>query len=427
MRLHYVPQTYQKEIHESGKRFKVVIIGRRGGKTELAVRETIRAAVTKPGLYWIVAPSYRQVKSIVWTRLKQILRVDEYWKFNEQELYAEHTILNTRIELRGADNEDSLRGVGLDGVVMDECSTISANVWPEIIRPMLADRNGWALFISTPKGRNWLFDIFTKCDKDWKSWQYPTSVNKYIKQQEIDAMKADMSERLFKQEVKAEFLDDDTGVFKRVRLCNVGELFNPLSGRFYVMGVDLAKTHDFSVLTVIDSVTRNVVAFERFQDISWAEQQIKIQELALKYNNALCYIDSTGVGDPIYEALRDAGVSVDGYKFTNESKCKLVDNLAIAIEQRQITWPRELEVLTQELLDFEYDITRHGNITYGAPDGKFDDCVISLALATWGIRHNLKEAAVVEQSLQDIEPIDKQGKGTPYDQQRTEEFEFTGY
>ena len=119
VRLKYSPQKYQMEIHASKKRFKVVIIGRRGGKTELAIHHTIRKAVTNPGLYWIVAPSYKQTKSIVWTRLKTILKIDDLWKFNEQELYAEHTLLNTRIELRGADNEDSLRGVGLKGLVCD--------------------------------------------------------------------------------------------------------------------------------------------------------------------------------------------------------------------------------------------------------------------------------------------------------------------
>ena len=396
----------------------MVDIGRRGGKTELAENEVILRAVENPSLqypYWLIAPTFRQAKSINWVRLKALLEADKNWKFNEQELYAEHLIFKTRIELKGSDNEDSLRGVGLSGVVMDECATIKANVWPEIIRPMLADRKGWALFISTPKGRNWFYDLFIKGngeDPNWKSWKYPTSINKYISQEEIDQARKDMSERLFKQEFLAEFLDDDTGVFKGVKRCAVGTLQEPLLGRFYVMGVDLAKTEDFTVLTIIDSVTRNVVHIERFQNVMWKDQKLRIQDLALTYNNALCWVDSTGVGDPIYEDLMSAGVSCEGYKFTNESKHKLIEQLAIAIEQRKITFPNH-DYFVQELLNYEYSITDAGRIQYSAPAGKHDDCVISLALAVWGIRSYLYEAQVMQRFNDDSMPVDRQGQGTP--------------
>lgn len=372
-------------------------MGRRAGKTETALQDLVKRAVELKGLYWYVSPSYRQSKQIAWFRLKQILKNDEYWKFNEQELSAYHPILETRIELKGADNEDSLRGVGLNGVVLDECAIMKPNVWPEIIRPMLADRNGWALFISTPKGRNWFYDMFSRANNDinWRSWNYPTTVNAYVKGEEIQQARKDMSERLFKQEFMAEFLDDDTGVFKGVRRCAVGQLKPPELGRFYVMGVDLAKTEDFTVLSVIDSATRNLVSLDRFQDISWSEQKLRIQDLALKYNNALCIVDSTGVGDPIFEDLQNSGVSCQGYKFTNESKHRLIEQLAIVIEQRQITFPN-IDYFVQELMNYEYSITESGRIVYSAPSGKHDDCVISLGLAVWGIRSGLKEAQVLD-------------------------------
>ena len=220
-------------------------------------------------------------------------------------------------------------------------------------------------------------------------------------------MKKDMPHRLFLQEVMAEFLDDESGVFRKVNLCTVGELLPSVLGRFYVMGIDLGRTHDFTVLTVIDSITRGVVAHERFTDIEWKEQKLKIQELAKKYNHALCWIDSTGMGEPIFEDLRDSGVSVEPYKFNNTTKVALVKQLEIAIEQRQITWPKELEILTQEVKDYEYQLTRMGNVTYGAPEGKYDDCVISLGLAVWGLRNQLREAQVISDSMEE-EPIDRQ-------------------
>jgi hypothetical protein len=394
-----------------------VVVGRRGGKTEFLLQEEIKLAVKYPGLHWIVAPSYRQVKSICWRRLKAILNIDIDWKYNEQELSAEHPKIGTRIELKGADNEESLKGMGLKSAGLDECAIMKSNVWPEIIRPMLADYRSPATFISTPKAKNWFYDLYMKGingEKEWQSWRYPTSINQYILKDEIEQMKKDMSERLFRQEVLAEFLEDEAGVFQGIRSCIVGTLQSPSVGRFYVMGVDLAKTQDFTVLVVMDAITREVVAFERFSDISWTEQKVRIQRLAHKYNNSLTVIDSTGVGDPIAEDLRNANISLyyegdkPGYKFTNESKARLIDQLALAIEQRLITFPN-IEVMIEELRQFSYSISPGGRIIYGAPESKYDDCVIALALANWGIRTYLHSAQVLQKQEQEV--IDKQGRG----------------
>lgn len=413
----YCPQPYQLEIHQHSSRNKVVVIGRRGGKTETLENHQIRNAYTDPGLHWIIAPTYKQVKMICWRRLKKLLKDDDMWKPNEQELSMTHQRLDTIIELKGADNEDSLKGVGLKSAGLDECAIMRANVWPEIIRPMLADSQGGAMFTGTPKGRNWYYDLYLKGlngDPNWKSWNYPTSINKYISKDEIEQARKDMSERLFRQEFMAEFIDDETGVFRKIRQCIVGELKSPIKGRFYVMGVDLAKTENFTVLTVLDSVTRELVAFERFREISWTEQKVRIQKLAHEYNNALVLIDSTGVGDPITEDLERANISLyydkdkPGYKFSNESKVRLIEQLAISIEQRLITFPR-IEVLVNELQQFEYAITDQGRIKYGAPEGKYDDCVISLALANWGIRSYIHTAQVI--TPKEADPIDRQGHG----------------
>ncbi len=386
----------------------------------------IKKSIEKPGLYWYIAPSYRQAKSIAWTRLKTLLQPAlEHWKFNEQELYVEETYLKTRIELKGADNEESLLGVGLNGVVFDESAMVRSTVWPRIVRPMLADRQGWAIFISTPKGKNWFYDLFMRgiegsetYDKDWKSYKFPTSVNSYIEQSEINEMKNDMPERLFMQEVMAEFLSDSIGVFRGLKSCVVGKLQTPVPGRFYVVGVDLAKAVDFTVITILDSVTREVVFWDRFNQIDWREQKLRIQEWAAVYNNAMVVIDSTGVGDPIAEDLQQSGLSLyydkngnPGFKITSVTKGQLINNLILAIEQRQITIPPKLVVLIEELENFEYLLSESGNVKYQAPEGKHDDAVISLALAVWGIRNQLKEAQVLIKNENGY-AFDRQGAGT---------------
>jgi len=146
----------QKTIADSPARFKVAICGRRFGKTHLAIRELCRAASVPNSEAWFVAPTYRQAKQIVWRKLKHRLQ-DLRWvrKINESELtiYLKN---NSVISLKGADNADSLRGVGLDFLVMDEFADIDPEAWYEVLRPTLADRQGSAMFIGTPKGvANW--------------------------------------------------------------------------------------------------------------------------------------------------------------------------------------------------------------------------------------------------------------------------------
>jgi hypothetical protein len=165
----------------------------------------------------------------------------------------------------------------------------------------------------------------------------------------------------------------------------------------------------------MDATTRELVYFERFQDVSWPVQKLKIQEIAGKYNNALTILDSTGVGDPIADDLRHANISLyyeddrPGYKFTSDSKKRLIENLAIAIEQRLITFPL-IEVLIEELRNYEYNLTARGRIEYGAPDGKHDDCVTALALACWAIRSRTQAAGGIRKEIK-REPVAIGGYG----------------
>lgn len=342
------------------------------------------------GLYWFVAPTYKQAKNIGWQMLKTALRIDSSWKFNEVDLSAYNSEVETKIELKGADNEESLKGVGLQGVVLDECATMKSNVFPEVIRPMLMDSGGWAMFIGTPKGKNWFYDIYNmqSVSDDFESWRFPTSVNKYILPSELEQIKSEMPEDLYNQEIMAEFMEDSAGAFRNIRQCITGDLELPVRGTVYSMGVDLAKHQDWTVLTVLDQTSRHLVYHERMQKMDWTDMKLRIQEVAHRYNNALVTLDATGVGDPIFDDLLNVGVSCVGFKFTNESKKQLIERLQVALEQRLITFPR-IPVLLDELQRYSYEMTPEGRVRYNAPEGYHDDCVISLALAVHGIRNEL--------------------------------------
>lgn len=199
----------QETIANDERRFRVAICGRRFGKTHLSIRELCRFARIPEREVFYVAPTYRQAKQIVWKKLKKKL-VELKWakKVNETEL----SILlknGSTISLKGADNFDSLRGVGLDFVVLDEFADIDPDAWYEVLRPALSDRQGSALFIGTPKGKgNWSFELFNKHEDDpdfWSSFQYTTIQGGNVTAEEIEAAKRDLDDRTFNQEYNATF------------------------------------------------------------------------------------------------------------------------------------------------------------------------------------------------------------------------------
>ena len=207
----YTPHAKQLEVHNDTHRFKVLNWGRRTGKSTLAANLTLMAATQVVGRYWIVAPTYKQAKNIYWLDIihNQIPR-ELVKKKNEQELII--TLINgSVIELKGADNEDSLRGAGIKGLILDEYAFMKPNVWELILRPMLADSKGWATFISTPNGFNHFYKLADNAQStlpEYKDWWYShatTFDNPHIEDEEIEQIKAEVSEDQFAQEYQAEF------------------------------------------------------------------------------------------------------------------------------------------------------------------------------------------------------------------------------
>ena len=199
----------QQQVAQDNHRFKVVIGGRRMGKTFLAIREMCYQAKEPNRLIWYVTSSYRAAKMIAFKELKQRL-LDLNWvrKINESELSV--TLKNnTEIALKGADNFQSLRGIKLSYCVIDEAAQVQPDAWFEVIRPALADSQGGVLFISTPLGKNnWTFDLFNREKEDpdnWKSWQFTTLEGGFVPQEEIEQAKQEMSEKQFNQEFNATF------------------------------------------------------------------------------------------------------------------------------------------------------------------------------------------------------------------------------
>ena len=197
----------QRLIADSPLRFRVAVCGRRFGKTHLAIRELAKFARYPNQRCWYIAPSYRMARQIVWKKLKKkLLSINWVKKINETDLTLE-LVNGSEISLRGADNYDSLRGVGLNFVILDEAADIDREAWYEVLRPTLADTGGHALFLGTPKGYNWFKELYDlgKTRKDWISFQFSTLDGGNVPEEEIEQARIDLDARTFAQEFLATF------------------------------------------------------------------------------------------------------------------------------------------------------------------------------------------------------------------------------
>lgn len=205
----YRPRTHQAQLHRSLRRFNALVAHRRFGKTVFCINETLdralRCGLPRPR-YGYIAPLYRQAKSVAWDYLKEYTRPIPGVEANESELRVDLPT-GQRIQLFGADNPDSLRGLYFDGVVLDEYAQMRMNVWAEVLRPALADRKGWAVFIGTPMGRNGFWDIYAnaKTDPEWFAAMFKASDTGIIPPEELEAARKVMSEDQYAQEFECSF------------------------------------------------------------------------------------------------------------------------------------------------------------------------------------------------------------------------------
>jgi hypothetical protein len=404
--LEYEPHPGQVPIHASTASRRVVACGVRYGKTLCAAMEGLAAAMApvERSYGWVVAPTYdladkvfREIELLVARHLRhRVVTLKE----NDRRIVLRNMAGGVS-EIRGksADNPVSLLGEGLDWVIVDEAARMKPSIWESHLSQRLLDRRGWALLISTPRGKGWYYDLFMRGqrgDPDHASWNAPSWSNPHLDAALIEAERSRLPERVFRQEYGGEFLEGSGAVFRHVRECAIGSWIEPIKGKLYFAGLDLAKVEDYTVLTILNR-DNQVVAFDRFHRLDWQFQVQRIVALTGRYNNASTLVDSTGAGEPIYESLRAAGCRVRPYPFTVKSKNALINNLSLMLEREELELPTPAlcPELTDELEAFEYSVTEQGHVKTGAVAGTHDDCVISLALAAWENRHGYQPAQFI--------------------------------
>jgi phage FluMu gp28-like protein len=369
----------QVVVRDDATRFKVLACGRRWGKTRLGTALCIAEAAAGRRAWW-VAPSYK-MGHVGWrgvTRLAQQIPGAEVRKVDRMVILPG----GGEVTVRSADDPDSLRGEGLDFVVMDECAFMQEKTWTEALRPALSDRQGGALFISTPKGRNWFWRMWAKGQDagDVQSWRFPTASNPFIVAGEIEAARQSLPERIFSQEYLAEFLDDAGGVFRRVVEASTGKVEQPQAGRQYAIGVDWARDTDYTVFSVVDIADRRQVFMDRMSGVDYNAQIQRLRALNDRYRPTQIIAEYNSMGGPLVEQLQRDGIPVTPFTTTNTTKQAAIDALALAFEQGTIVTLLD-QVQIAELQAYEFDRTPSGMIRYSAPEGMHDDTVMALALA----------------------------------------------
>ena len=336
------------------------------------------------GRAWWISPTYR-MSEVGWRPLRLVgARIPgaEVRKVDRDVILPK----GGSIGVRSADNPDNLRGEGLDFVVFDECAYIQHAAWNEVLRPSLSDRQGRALFISTPRGRNWFWDLWQRGQSEagWKSFHYPTSSNPYIPAAEIETARREQPEIIFRQEYLAEFIDSEGAVFRRIYEAAVLEpLDNPVPDRQYIAGVDVAASVDYTVVTILDVQSKDMVYMDRFNRVDYP---VLIDRLAATYTHwglSGMVIEANSIGRPVIDHMVQRGINITPFTTTQATKQTIIQALQSAFEHENIKILNDL-ILLGELLSFESKRSASGNFSYSAPEGMHDDTVMSLALAWYG-------------------------------------------
>ena len=246
----------QKKVIKDDSRFRVLITGRRFGKTYLAINELAKFASQPNKKVWYVAPSYRQAKAICWSVLKEKM-INHKWVKNINHSDLTLTLKNnSTITLRGSDNEQSLRGVGLDFLCIDEFADVNKDAWYEVLRPTLSDTKGHALFCGSPRGfGNWSYELYKQgeINNDWASFKYTTLEGKQVSEDEIEQAKQDLDLRTFQQEYEATFVNYSGMIYYNFsRDKNIVEQYKKNSGILHI-GLDFNVDPMSAVVCVIEN------------------------------------------------------------------------------------------------------------------------------------------------------------------------------
>lgn len=403
-----VPHTGQLDIIKSTARFKVVNAGRRFGKTKIAARILVTKAIEQPGMLgWWIAPEYKNIKrgyAEVVSQIPPALLAKPAPPVTSQNLVLEFKS-GSVLEFYSGKNPDAMAGAGVDYAVIDEAALVPHGgdvVWNQLVRPTLMDRGGGALFISTPRGKNWFWELYNKglsghpSNRDWACWHRTSLDNPTIpenvadpeerkrrRELEVEEARLIMPEMLFKQEILAQFMSSAASIFNLDTAGTVVDGTAEAKGSVFV-GIDLAKKEDFTVISAARAEDRMPVYHRRFNELKWTDQREMIHDAIREIYEAGAEeirvgIDATGVGEAIADDLENEGLDVERIVFTNAWKERAVGVLSRDFQNGDA---HILESARSEFDHYEYEMTPAGNYKFESSVGH-DDEVSAKLIEHW--------------------------------------------
>lgn len=416
----FEPRDYQLDLLralDNGTKRAVIVWHRRSGKDKVCFNYMIKEALKKKGTYFYFLPEYSQAKKVIWDNIdnegfRMLEHIPRSLIANQNATELKIELVNgSVIQLIGAD-KFSKSGVGTNpiGVVFSEYSINRPEAW-EYVKPILAVNKGWAIFNFTPRGVNHAWDLLqiSKKQDDWFSQVLTIEDTNILNANDIEKLKEEGTPLDFiDQEYYCKFIEGATQYFRNFDHLIV-ENEEADKTHQHKIGVDLAKYQDYTVIAPFDLNTFQVKRLERFNQQDWTLQKARIEAVYERLNHPLITIDSTGVGDPILDDLINRGIrNIQSFKFTEESRRKLLENLQILLENGKIRIPND-PVLIDELRSFQY--VQHGRkLRAEVPVGLHDDTVMAVALAVWEIPQNQKPV----RQLSEIRNLKRPNKAKPY-------------
>lgn len=397
----YKPLPWAVEhVHNRDEPIIVGAAGRRVGKSKAAKAEVWKeaykgpirfAGVDNPRVIYVVAPDM-ELTDRIWKEVTDDIVPESSPMHSMLESYEKVRKLirlknGNRIQAKTAENERTLAGESVTLAIVDEAHAVSDSAMSEL-EPALSNLKGRIMAFGIPQSNNWFrryYELGQRSDAKEHgiySFSVPSTANPFFPAEILESEKYRMPDVRFRQLYLAEWAEAEGKAFRNFDQLFVGEPEPPGKGP-YLMGLDVAMVHDYTVAYIIDIPRMQFVAKERFNKIDWPVQIARIANLYNSYKCLTACTDVTAIGGPVASMMRMEGISVSDYSFTNDSKMVLVNTLAAEIEHGRVTFLKDDDNLRDELRVYEGTLLPGGKIRYNAPSGFYDDCVVSAALAVY--------------------------------------------
>jgi len=385
------PHQKQRDFIQSAARRKVIVAGRRGGKTTgVSILASQRVLEKRRILY--AAPTQDQTE-MFWDNCK---------RYFAEGIAAGHVYKNEtkrlmqlpggpRIRAKTAWDADTLRGDYADLLILEEFSLMNPSTWDAVGAPMLLDNDGDAVFIFTPKRKNHAFTFYNRAKGDdtgrWQAWHFTSHDNPHLSKEALEEITADMSDDMYRQEVLAEFLDSEGMVFNRID----ESLHAPLdampedhAGHTLMAGCDWGKRQDRTAVSVGCMECGVEVELTTMHQVDYSIQRERVKNIFERWSLSRIVAESNAMGEPIIEDLQIAGLPVMPFQTTATSKPPLIENMALSFERAEFQF-LDVPLATAELESYERKTSAITNRSqYSAPAGMHDDTVVARALMLWG-------------------------------------------